>query len=388
MTTPCERQPPRSIHLLVAARPNFMKIAPLFHALARRPDRYRPVLVQARQHVSARMSDDLRGELGLPAPVHCIAAGGSSHAAQTAAIMLGYERVCLADPPDMAVVPGDVNATLGAALAATKLGIPVAHLEAGLRCGDRSMPEEINRRAVGAIADLHWAPSHDAAANLAAEGVAGARIACVGNVMIDCYETMRARIAADPGPAGLGLAPGRYAVATFHRPANVDRHEALSSVAQALRVAASRLDVVFPVHPRTRARLASSAIADDLAAEPRIRMLEPLGYVGFMALLRAARCVITDSGGVQEEATHLRVPCLTLRASTERPVTLAQGSNRLVRPEAIGAAIDAVLSGAHRVGDPPALWDGHAAERAVESLDRWFATASPVITSAADPRAS
>ena len=381
------RQPPWSIHLLVAARPNFMKMAPLFHALARHPDRYRPVLVQARQHGSANMSDDIRSELGLPVPVHSVPAGGGSHSARTAAVMVGYERVCLADPPDMSVVPGDVDATLGAALAARKLGIPVAHLEAGLRCGDRSMPEEINRRAVDAIADLHWAPSHDAAGNLAAEGIPSARIACVGNFMIDCYETMRTRIAADPGPARLGLEAGRYAVATFHRPANVDRQEALAGVVHALRETASRLDVVFPVHPRTRIRLAACAIGGELAAAPRIRLIEPLGYVAFMALLRAARCVITDSGGVQEEATHLRLPCLTLRASTERPVTLSQGSNRLARPEEIGDAIDAVLAGAHRAGDPPALWDGHAAERAVESLDRWFAATPSAVTSAGDPRA-
>ena len=312
-------------------------------------------------------------DLGLPAPDHFLGVGSASHAAQTAAVMVAYETLCEAARPDMTIVVGDVNSTLAAALVAAKLGIACAHLESGLRSRDRSMPEEINRLATDAIADLLWTPSVDADANLAAEGAPAARVACVGNVMIDSYEMMRPMIARHPGPAALGLAPGGYGVVTLHRPSNVDRRDALAELVTGLCRVAGRMDLVFPVHPRTRARLAAFDLDRAIADHPRIRAIEPLGYVAFMALVEKARCVITDSGGVQEETTYLGIPCLTLRESTERPITVEQGTNRLVKVADLDAAIGEILAGRWPKGRRPLHWDGHAAGRVVASIDDWFA---------------
>ena len=372
--------PTRRIHLIAAARPNFMKVAPVYHALRRRPDAYWPVLVHTGQHYDRNMSDAFFGDLGLPPPDHLLGVGSGTHAEQTAAVMVAYERLCLAERPAMTIVVGDVNSTLAAALVAAKLQIPCAHLEAGLRSRDRRMPEEINRLATDAIADLLWTPSPDADANLLSEGVPPHRIDCVGNAMIDAYEMMRPRIAADAGAARLGLHPGAYAVVTLHRPANVDDPRMLAALVQALRRVAARLDLVFPVHPRTRARLDAFSLGQELASAPRIHAIDPLGYVAFMALVETARCVITDSGGVQEETTYLGVPCLTLRDSTERPVTITEGSNRLVSLDTLDGAIDEVMGGRWPAGRRPRNWDGHAADRVVASLDSWFARTAPAGT--------
>jgi len=377
---------PRQIHLVAAARPNFMKVAPLHRALARLPHRYAPVLVHTGQHYDPDMSEAFFRDLDLPPPDHFLGVGSGTHAEQTAAVLVAYERLCRTARPDLVVVVGDVNSTLAAALVAAKLTIPCAHLEAGLRSRDRTMPEEINRLATDAIADLLWTPSADADANLLAEGAPPSRIACVGNLMIDSYEMMRARIAADPGPARYGLARNQYAVVTLHRPANVDRPDPLTMLTAALRAAAKRLDLIFPVHPRTRARLAEFGLLDALSATPGLRMTTPLGYIAFMALVEQARCVITDSGGVQEETTYLNIPCLTLRDCTERPITLTEGTNRLIAQDQLGSAIDTVLADAWPRGRRPRHWDGQAAARVVASLDRWFARGD--VTSAGDRRAS
>ncbi len=357
------------VHLIAAARPNFMKVAPLYHAL-KGESWCAPVLVHTGQHYDANMSEAFFRDFGLPDPDHDLGIGSGTHGEQTAGVMVAYERLCLASRPDWTVVVGDVNSTLACTLAAKKLGIPVAHLEAGLRSFDRSMPEEINRVVTDALADLLWTPSPDADENLRREGIPEVRIEFVGNIMIDALDMMRDRIAGTKLPQRLGLTAHGYGVVTLHRPANVDEGPALASIVEALRSVAEQIPLVFPVHPRTRERLRRFGLEARLASHPEIRVLEPLGYVDFMSLLRDAALAITDSGGIQEETICLGVPCLTLRDTTERPITLAGGGNRLVRsedlPEMAQAALAAPRGGVNR----PELWDGRTASRVASSLRR------------------
>jgi UDP-N-acetylglucosamine 2-epimerase (non-hydrolysing) len=359
----------KKIHLIAAARPNFMKIAPLYHALSK-ADWCRTFIVHTGQHYDKNMSDAFFQDLKLPTPHFHLEVGSGSHAEQLGNVMIAYEKVALAEKPDWIVVVGDVNSTAACAMVGAKLWIPVVHLEAGLRSRDRRMPEEINRLVTDAIADVLWTPSPDADENLIAEGVAPERIDFIGNIMIDSFEMMRAEIAADTTAARMGLEPKAFGVVTLHRPSNVDSREALTTLVDALTAVADSLPLVFAVHPRTRKKLAEFGLETRLLQSGRIKTVDPLGYVQFMNLVSNSAAVITDSGGVQEETTYLGIPCFTLRENTERPVTVTEGTNRLVKPEALLGEVRAMGNRNSTVARRPAGWDGHAAERAVEALRR------------------
>jgi UDP-N-acetylglucosamine 2-epimerase (non-hydrolysing) len=356
------------IHLVMAARPNFMKVAPLWHELCRHPWA-EPTLVHTGQHYDAALSDAFLADLGLPRPHHMLGIGSGTHAEQTGGVMIAYERVLMAERPDLCVVAGDVNSTVACALAAVKLLIPVAHLEAGLRSGDRTMPEEINRIVTDAIADLLWTPSADADANLKREGIPASRIRCVGNIMIDSLEMLRPRILQAKTVERFDLDPGAFGVATLHRPSNVDTPEALRAVLGALRAVAGEMPVVFPVHPRTRKNAAAFGLSGLLEDAPGLITCEPLSYMEFMNLVLAARFAVTDSGGLQEETTYLGIPCFTLRRNTERPITVELGTNRLVTAATLADEVHAGLAAGRAVHASIPLWDGKTAARIAESLE-------------------
>ncbi|MEN8241503.1 MAG: UDP-N-acetylglucosamine 2-epimerase (non-hydrolyzing) [Chloroflexota bacterium] len=356
-----------TIHLIVAARPNFMKVAPLYHELIKQ-GWCNPLLVHTGQHYDANMSGNFLRDLNLPQPDIHLSVGSGTHAEQTAGVMLAYEKVCLEQAPDYIIVVGDVNSTLAVTITAKKLWLPVAHLEAGLRSGDRSMPEEINRIVTDALCDLLWTPSPDGDEHLLREGVSPERVVRVGNIMLDSYELLREKIEADSAMSDLGLTPKGYGVVTLHRDFNVDRQEALSPIVDLLIQAAKKLPLVFPVHPRTRARLETFGLWDKLEGSAGMQLVEPLGYIPFMNLVGSARLVLTDSGGIQEETTYLDVPCLTMRPNTERPITITEGTNKLVDVETALESIARVLSGDWPTGTKPALWDGKTAGRVADSL--------------------
>lgn len=356
----------RSIHLIAAARPNFMKIAPLFHELAR--ESWCDVqVVHTGQHYDPNMSDTFFRDLGLPQPDVNLGIGSGSHAEQTAGVMMAYEKLCISHRPDWVVVVGDVNSTVACTLAAKKLHIPVAHLEAGLRSFDRSMPEEINRIVTDSVADLLWTPSPDADENLLREGIPQEKIVRVGNMMIDALELVRSKIEAARIAAKFGLEQRRYGVVTIHRPVNVDSEQNLAVIVDGLVELAAELPLVFPIHPRTRARLSSTGLMMRLE-QGGIRTLAPQGYVDFMSLLADSALAVTDSGGIQEETTYLGIPCVTLRENTERPITITEGTNRLSSISALASSARAALSSPDLRHRRPDLWDGKSAIRAVQSL--------------------
>ncbi|MFZ5623565.1 MAG: non-hydrolyzing UDP-N-acetylglucosamine 2-epimerase [Gemmatimonadota bacterium] len=354
---------------VVGARPNFMKVAPVLRAGGAHGG-VRQVLCHTGQHYDPAMSDSFFADLDLPAPDVNLGVGSGTHAVQTARIMLAFEPVLEQQQPDWVVVYGDVNSTIACALVAAKKGIRVAHVEAGLRSRDRAMPEELNRLLTDQLADLCLTPSRDAEANLRAEGIPDARIRFVGNVMVDTLLHLRGRARARAMPEALGVAGGDYAFTTLHRPSNVDDPATLEQLLLALADLARMMPVVFPVHPRTRQRIAEHKL-DRLA--DGVRFLDPLGYLETISLVERATLVLTDSGGLQEETTVLGVPCLTARANTERPITISEGTNRLVasRRDAIADAVADVLhcrrSGGFRPGRPEG-WDGCAGARVVEAL--------------------
>lgn len=355
------------VDLIAAARPNYMKIAPLYHALSGM-SWCEVRFVDAGQHYDKNMSDVFLADFNLPFPDVTLGVGSGTHAEQTAGVMLAYETHCINSPPDWIVVVGDVNATLSCALVGAKLCIPVAHLEAGLRSRDRSMPEEINRILTDMASDLLWTPSLDAVDNLRSEGVQETRIEFVGNIMIDAFEMQRERIEADQTRANMGLVGKRYGVVTLHRPLNVDNEINLTELINELISASQFIPLVFPVHPRTRKRLIEFGLLDDLEAQPSITLTEPLGYVSFMNVVNGAVVVITDSGGIQEETSYMGIPCLTLRNNTERPITVTEGSNRLVSVSALADVLKNLRSRSSANRCNIQYWDGHTAKRVVKSL--------------------
>jgi UDP-N-acetylglucosamine 2-epimerase (non-hydrolysing) len=354
---------PITILSVVGARPNFMKIAPIAHRLALRPE-IRHLLVHTGQHYDQNMSKVFFQDLEIPEPQIHLGVGSGSHAQQTARVMMQFEDVVLREKPDMVVVVGDVNSTLAATLVASKLGVPVAHVEAGLRSFDRTMPEEINRLVTDAIADLLLTPSRDGDENLLREGVDPARIRFVGNVMIDTLLKFLPRARATCAWEAYGVEKGRYALVTLHRPSNVDDAATLGGLLQLMERVGQQAPVLFPIHPRTRKMAQEFGVVPQTDA---VRLIDPVGYLEFVALQDGARLVLTDSGGIQEETTVLNVPCLTLRANTERPVTVSQGTNRLVGqdPAAIWKAVQEVLAAPPAPARVPEYWDGQAAERVV-----------------------
>jgi UDP-N-acetylglucosamine 2-epimerase (non-hydrolysing) len=359
---------PLKILHVVGARPNFMKVAPVMRALAARDGRFEQRLVHTGQHYDEAMSQVFFDELGIAPPDENLEVGSGSHAAQTAEIMLRFEPVLQAYRPDWLVVVGDVNSTMAATLVASKLGTRTAHVEAGLRSFDRGMPEEVNRLVTDALADLLLTPSPDADENLRREGVPESRIRQVGNVMIDTLAANLERARARKTPGRFGVERRGYVYVTLHRPSNVDQPDSLAAIVACLLDVARRAPVVFPVHPRTRQRLADFGLLDTLAAE--VRLAEPVGYLDSIGLAEAAGCVLTDSGGLQEETTFLRVPCLTLRPNTERPVTITEGSNRLTTLARLREDLAETLAqrSSHEPLPCPALWDGKASERVADAL--------------------
>jgi UDP-N-acetylglucosamine 2-epimerase (non-hydrolysing) len=377
------------IHLIAAARPNFMKIAPLYHAL-KKELWAKPVIVHTGQHYDLNMSDVFFQDLNLPEPDIHLGVGSGTHAEQTGQVMIAYEKVLVKERPDMVIVVGDVNSTVACALAATKISYSsshyhkssmnyelghrplVAHLEAGLRSNDRTMPEEINRLVTDSIADILWTPSPDGDENLIREGVLPEKICGVGNIMIDSLEMLRDRIQNESGASEHSFASGNYGVVTLHRPSNVDDPEMLKHLCRTLVKLTDQLPLVFPVHPRTRKNIDKAGLNSELTGAANLKLLEPVSYRKFMNLVFNCRLAITDSGGIQEETSYLGIPCLTLRPNTERPVTITLGTNKLCIIDDLAEKVGRILAGPARITCAIDLWDGHTSDRVVQSIKNIF----------------
>lgn len=359
--------------IVAGARPNFMKVAPIIRAIPAFNERMRDRgvtmeyrLVHTGQHYDPLMSDIFFRELGIPAPDINLGIGSGSHATQTANVLIGFEKACLEHKPDWVIVVGDINSTMACTIVCAKLGIRVAHVEAGLRSFDRTMPEEINRLVTDAIADLLLTPSIDGNENLRREGVPDSRIKLVGNIMIDSLIDNLPKARASKILSGLNLPPGGFIYVTLHRPANVDQRESLGVIMAEFERIGSRFPVVFPMHPRTRKMAAEFGLTN--STNSGVRIIDPIGYHDSLCLTENARIVLTDSGGLQEESTFFRTPCLTLRPNTERPVTVTIGSNKLTQVSQLPADFEHVLAGARRIGRIPEFWDGKTAERILHCL--------------------
>jgi UDP-N-acetylglucosamine 2-epimerase (non-hydrolysing) len=359
------------IHLIAAARPNFMKIAPLYHAL-KKEEWADPIIVHTGQHYDLNMSDAIFKDLGLPEPDIHLGIGSGSHAQQAGQVMIAYENVLIENRPDLVIVVGDVNSTMAATIAAVKLGIKVAHLEAGLRSFDRTMPEEINRLVTDALADILWTPSPDADENLMREGISQDKIHLVGNIMIDSLEMLREKIQKEGVYKDFELNTGEYGLVTLHRPSNVDDTGILKSMCRALTRIAEKIPLIFPIHPRTTKNLEKHGLMHWLNEAPQLYHVAPLSYIRFMNLVFNCRFAITDSGGIQEETTYLGIPCLTMRPNTERPITIDQGTNQLCTLENLESLVDNIFSQVPGQNRIPEYWDGQTAKRVVKSIKNFL----------------
>jgi UDP-N-acetylglucosamine 2-epimerase (non-hydrolysing) len=355
------------IHLVCAARPNFMKVAPLYHAL-KKEHWADPVIVHTGQHYDINMSNAFFEDLGLPAPHIYLDVKSGTHAEQTGRVMISYERVLTEQRPDLIVVVGDVNSTMAATIAASKMGVEVAHLEAGLRSRDRSMPEEINRLVTDVLADILWTPSKDASENLISEGISPDKIQFVGNIMIDSLEMLRDKIEGQDTYRTFGMEAGRFGVVTLHRPSNVDDPTLLKKICGILREISEEVPLIFPIHPRTRKKMEENDLLATMVHSKKLYLPEPLNYINFMNLVFNCRLVITDSGGVQEETSYLGIPCLTLRKNTERPITVTHGTNQLCELDQVKRKTGEIVRGRVQKQNNIEFWDGKTAERIVDAL--------------------
>ncbi len=360
---------------IVGARPNFMKIAPIYAEMKRRASEFEPLIVHTGQHYDAKMSDAFFNDLGMPKPDVYLGIGSASHAVQTAKIMLGFEPIVLREKPDWVLVVGDVNSTIACALVSSKLGIKIAHVEAGLRSGDREMPEEINRILTDSISDLLLTPSPDGNENLKKEGIPDEKVKLVGNVMIDSLFRNLEFAKKSNILEELGLTNKNYSVMTLHRPSNVDEQVVFEGMLDSLIEVSEKIPIIFPAHPRTASKIEEFGFTERLQ-NSQIKIIEPLGYLDFLNLMSNSKLVLTDSGGLQEETTALKIPCLTLRENTERPITIDMGTNILVgtNPEKIKNTAFEVLGKKDFAKDAkiPPLWDGKTAERICESFLGYF----------------
>ncbi len=358
------------IDLVVGARPNFMKAAPLYHTLKKYPEKFSVRLVHTGQHYDKKMSKIFFEELNLPKPDIYLGVGSGTHAEQTAKVMIEYEKLLMEKPVDLVLVFGDVNSTLACSLVTKKLHIKLGHVEAGLRSFDMRMPEEINRLVTDSIADYLFTPSTDGDQHLLNEGHTDGSIHFVGNIMIDSLQTFLPKANCSTLLQRLDITPGNYGLITLHRPSNVDDETTFMQILKAFEAIQENLPLIFPVHPRTKQRIASLGEAGKIQPMKNLHLIEPVGYLEFIGLQKTARVILTDSGGIQEESTVLGIPCLTLRENTERPITVTQGTNQLVDPttEAILNAISPVLDGREIKGTIPEKWDGKTAERILKVL--------------------
>ena len=373
---------------VVGARPNFMKVAPLHRAIKNLPG-WTSKIVHTGQHFDAKMSDIFFTQLELPKPDFFLGIGGGSHTEVTAKIMLAFEKIVESEKPDLIIVVGDVTSTLACTLVAIKMGIPLAHVEAGLRSGDRSMPEEINRILTDSVANYLFVTEQSGLDHLKREGVPDEKVFFTGNVMIDSLVRYQEKAKSSTILEELGLQASNpenrrevsrlyetdYIVMTMHRPANVDTESGLKAILELIELSTAKTKVVFPIHPRTRSNMAKFGLEDTLTQNKNLILTEPLGYLEFIQLMTHAKAILTDSGGIQEETTYLGIPCLTFRDSTERPITVTMGTNQLLadlNPKITFAALEEILAGHHKKGQIPPLWDGHAAERIAENLFNLF----------------